>query len=144
VALLEDLAPDGNAHYVTEGVLNLEDRALASPPFPRASGTWHPTESGLRAPLPIATPVDVAFELWAVSWRFAPGHRLRVTLAGADRDNYTIPEHDPPPTLTIHQGGPRASFLEVPAVAEGVRLTELIEDAFADDPVKAPFAPRSP
>jgi hypothetical protein len=125
-------------------VLNLEDRALASPPFPRASGTGHPTESGLRAPLPIATPVDVAFELWAVSWRFAPGHRLRVTLAGADRDNYTIPEHDPPPTLTIHQGGPRASFLEVPAVAEGVRLTEPIEDAFADDPVKAPFAPRSP
>jgi putative CocE/NonD family hydrolase len=139
VALLEDVAPDGTAHYVTEGVLNLVDRALASPPFPRASGAWHSTESATRAPFPIATAVDVAFELWAVSWRLPAGHRVRIALAGADRDNYTIPEHDPAPVLTVHQGGPRASFLELPTVADGPRLTQSISDAFADDSIKAPF-----
>jgi hypothetical protein len=69
----------------------------------------------------------------------AKGSRLRVTLAGADKDNYTVAVHDPAPTLTVHQGGPRASFLELPVVA-GPRVSQAIADAFADDPISVPFA----
>lgn len=140
VCVLEEVTADGSVRYVTEGVLNLEDRALAAPPFPRASGVWHPVESDLRQPLPVGEPVDVAFELFCVAWRIERGHRLRLALAGADRDNYTVPSREPRPVLTFHSGGPRPSHLQLPVVRAGVeRSGAELPNAFEDDPIVAPF-----
>lgn len=136
VVVLEELAEDGVAHYVTEGVLNLEDRALATAPFPRPSGVWHPVESSLREAMPVGVPVDVAVELFSVGWRVETGSRLRLTISGADRDNYTIPPESPAPRLAFHQGGPVPSRLRLPVLRGS---SKPLDGAFEDEPIVPPF-----
>ena len=71
VLRLVDVAPDGAAALVTKGVLNLTHRAS------------HETPSALEP----GKPYDVTVPLDATAWHFEPGHRIRLTLAGADFPN---------------------------------------------------------
>jgi hypothetical protein len=72
-----DVFPDGNSALASRGVLNLAHR------------------HGHDAPLPLepGVPVEIELELEATSWVFEPGHRVRLSLAGADWPNTW-----PPPT----------------------------------------------
>ncbi len=50
------------------------------------------------------------------------GHRIRVTLAGADRANYELwPDTTGKdrPTITVHRGGDHASYVELPVTSGG-------------------------
>jgi predicted acyl esterase len=76
-AKLCDVFPDGTSALVTRGILNLTHRAGHEHPEPLEPGT--------------PTPVDV--ELEATSWIFEPGHRVRLSLAGADWPNVWPPPH---------------------------------------------------
>lgn len=114
---LEDVRPDGQVTYVTEGVLRALHRRVAGPgalsyalPVPQRSFTradaW---------PLEPGEPAELAFELWPVSYRFAPGHRLRVAVAGYDRDHFR-PLPGPPPRLRFLRDATHASHLELPVI----------------------------
>ena len=87
-AYLEDEAPDGTVRYVTEGVLRLANRAVMETPF---YADFAPVRSHLRAdarPMPVDTPVTIEVGMLPISYRFAPGHRVRLSIAGADADNF--------------------------------------------------------
>ncbi len=86
-ARLCDVFPDGTSALVTRGVLNLAQRHSSTEPEPLEPGA--------------ATPVRL--ELDATSWVFEAGHRIRLSLAGADWPNVW-----PPPragTLTFDRSG---------------------------------------
>ena len=70
-AKLCDVFPDGPSALVTRGILNLAHR------------------NGHDAPLALepGVPTAVELELEATSWVFEPGHRVRLSLAGADWPN---------------------------------------------------------
>ena len=94
-AKLCDVFPDGTSALVTRGVLNLAQRRSSTEPEPLEPGR--------------ATPARV--ELDATSWVFEAGHRIRLSLAGADWPNIW-----PPPTagtLTFDRG---ALELSLPVV----------------------------
>jgi predicted acyl esterase len=74
-AKLCDVFPDGTSALVTRGVLNLAHRKSSIEP----------------SPLPAGHAVRVALELEATSWAFQPGHRVRLSLAGADWPNVWPP-----------------------------------------------------
>jgi hypothetical protein len=74
-AKLCDVFPDGASALVTRGLLNLSHRESSTEPEPL-------TPDG-------PTPIDV--ELEATSWVFEPGHRIRLSLAGADWPNIWPP-----------------------------------------------------
>jgi putative CocE/NonD family hydrolase len=99
-AYLEDVAPDGRVAHVTEGVLRAPHRAPARS-FRRADA----------APVTPGEPVELAFELLPISYRFAAGHRVRLALAGADADAFAA---QPASTIEVWRGGPRASRLVLP------------------------------
>jgi hypothetical protein len=84
VVKLCDVAPDGSSELVSTGWLAL--RALVDP----ALVAWRP-EDGERRDSPAATPtelagrsIDVDVALWHSAYRFAPGHRVRLSIACAD------------------------------------------------------------
>lgn len=109
---LEDVAPDGRVTYLTEGVLGLAHRALAPAPYPGAP----PTHSFRRAdlqPVPPNTVMPIELALAPTSARIRAGHRVRIAIAGADRDTFGPPA-DPAVQFTIARDASRATRLVLP------------------------------
>jgi putative CocE/NonD family hydrolase len=110
-AKLCDVFPDGTSAMITRGITNLAHR----------DGHDRP------APMPVDEPVDVTIELDATAYVVAPGHRLRLDLAGAD-----FPSSWPPPS---------AGTLTVDAAASRLVLPVLEEPPGAGAPAFAPGEP---
>jgi uncharacterized protein len=47
---------------------------------------------------------------------FAAGHRIRITVAGADRENARTPRLTPAPTLTVWRQPGRMSWVDLPVI----------------------------
>ena len=117
-AKLCDVFPDGTSALVTRGVLNLAHRSSS-------------TEPELLEP---GAPTAVRLELDATSWVFEAGHRIRLSLAGADWPNVW-----PPPTagtLTFDRGGLE---LSLPVVAGDPPIPE--PPSFTPSPGKETHGP---
>lgn len=96
VVKLCDVAPDGTSVLVTKGYLNLTHRESHTHPLPLEPGRRY----------------VVTVDLLACAYRFLAGHRLRVSIAGADLQNvWPTPK---PCTLTLYYGGPHPSHLILP------------------------------
>jgi len=101
-AYLEDVAPDGRVAYVTEGEL----RALyRDTPRTFMQANARPLRAGAIE--------EIAFSLLPVSWLFERGHRIRLALAGADRDHFAVLA---PRTFRVHRTRAHPSRLVVPAI----------------------------
>ncbi|MEE8453296.1 MAG: CocE/NonD family hydrolase [Limibaculum sp.] len=112
---LEDIAPDGSSHYVTEGMLRALHRGI-SRPSPSYRTTW-PYRAFTRAearPLVPGELVTIDFALLPVSWEFPAGHRIGLSVAGADRDNFALWPYGRPGNWTIRTGGVYRSNLTLP------------------------------
>jgi predicted acyl esterase len=96
-ASLSDVAPDGSSHLVAKGMLNATRRASLTQPEPLAAGDR----------------VALSIEIDCTGWIFAPGHRVRVSIANAD-----FPNVWPTPELATSRvfRGPGGSTLSLPVV----------------------------
>ena len=108
-----DVFPDGTSALITRGSLDLAFRDGATP-----------------APLVPDEQYDVELLLDACAYRPDPGHRLRLSVAGADWPNTIAPPA--PVTLTVHSGSVELplwpdSGLEPPAFTPGA-------DSSTEDP----------
>lgn len=112
-AKVQDVAPDGTSANVSRTLLNLSYR------------------DGYQVPAPLTPgePIDVELELDVTSWTFAPGHRLRLAVAGADWPDSAAPPA--PLTLEVLDGElelPRltaASPFPAPTYASGGDAEEI-------------------
>ncbi len=129
---LSDVDENGTVHYVTEGKLRagwhklydnnesvngLFDVKLELP--------WHSYKKANYDPAPFANDsiVNLKFALQPHAWKFKKGHKIRLSIAGADNINYefnpTISvdntlDNCKPTTLNIHTGRTYQSFVELP------------------------------
>jgi putative CocE/NonD family hydrolase len=116
-AYLEDVSPEGRVTYVDEGVFRLMDRKEVDPkslPYQPLG----PAHSFLRKDAEPLTPgetVRIRFELYPTSLLLRKGHRIRVSLAGADAGVFQRFPTEGTPTWRIYREGRRASFLDLPA-----------------------------
>ena len=104
---LIDAAPDGTSKLVRYGGLNATHRNSHSNPEPLETGAVH----------------ELRFDLKAMSYVFAKGHRVRVAVAGGDMPNaWPTPK---PAVITLHRSSERASHLVLPVVpAQNPKLPE--------------------
>jgi predicted acyl esterase len=72
-----DVFPDGTSALVARGFLNLTHRTSSTSPQPLVPNVFE----------------DVDVELEATSWVFARGHKIRLSIAGADWPNIWSPPH---------------------------------------------------
>ncbi len=114
-AYLEDVDARGNVGYVSEGMLRALHRRLR-PDRESPYALAVPYRSFARAdaePLVPGEPAVLVFDLQPISHLWRRGHRIRLAIAGADRDHFAIPP-GPPPTWTIARGA--GSWVELPVV----------------------------
>jgi hypothetical protein len=112
---LEDVMPDGKVIYVTEGMLRALHRKLSSTPGPYK--TTYPYRTFMKkdgAPLVPGQDATLTFQLIPTSVLFKHGHRIRISIAGADKDTFLRNPAQGDVTITVHRGG--ASFIELPTV----------------------------
>ena len=113
---LEDVDSAGRVRYVTEGQLRGIHRRLSPKKPPYALTVPYRTFARADAqPLEPGTPAALVFDLQPVSMLFKRDHRIRVAIAGADRDHFA-PFPVDPPTLQIHYGAGMRSHISLPTV----------------------------
>ena len=119
---LIDVAPDGTAKLVRYGGLNATHRQSHAQPEPLVPGDVYELD------IPLKT----------MSYVFERGHRLRVSIAGADFQNaWPVAE---PGVHTIHRGGGRASHIVLPVIPhnDSPMPTPNLEQLPTADPGKLP------
>jgi uncharacterized protein len=114
---LEEVDEKGFSRYVSEGALRASHRATADPGYDLMGLPYHRGLRADRADLIPGQPVELTVDLFPTSTLFQPGHRIRVTLTGADRANTRATVRTPPPRLTVWRSADRGSFIELPVVS---------------------------
>jgi uncharacterized protein len=113
-AYLEDVAPDGKVTMITEGLLRLVHRKIASVnPDGRALRTPRTYAKADRQNMPIGKAQNVTFDLIPTSTLFKKGHQIRVAFAGHDKDQFQQ-YGTPGQAYTLERHKTRVSFLELP------------------------------
>jgi len=140
---LEHLTAQGDSAQLTEGFLNLAHRQLGHDPTGHSGPITH---SSLKHDLLPVTPgqaMAVNIELYPVSAILRAGDRLRITIAGADADNMTVPDTGADASLAVTLGGEHASRLMLPIVNPHMApTTTVMPGAFVGEHAK--FAYRRP
>jgi uncharacterized protein len=114
-AYLEDVAPDGRVTYLTEGVFRLINRKPAALPLPyEPLGPRHSYLRGDAMALTPGQPERIEMGMFATSVLLRKGHRIRVSLAGADRDNFEAIAADEQPQWAVYRERQLQSFIELP------------------------------
>ena len=112
-AYLEDVAPDGTVTLITEGQLRLIHRKVSSRPQPEALPRTPRSFARADAmPMVVGEVSSIVFDLIPTSVLFRSGHRIRLAIAGHDKDHFQRYAEDQ--VLTLERNGANRSFLELP------------------------------
>ena len=115
IVYLEDVAPSGRVTYITEGELRALHRKVSKrkPPY-RVFGPYH---SFLRAdaePLAPGRSAELRFALLPTSVLLRKGHRLRVAIAGHDKDTFARIPARGTPVVTVARSSAHPSSIDLP------------------------------
>jgi predicted acyl esterase len=58
--------------------------------------------------------IEMTFGLWPTSVLLKKNHRIRVAIAGADRDTFARLPAEGTPTIAVERNARRCSFIELP------------------------------
>ncbi len=131
---LVDVDESGRSLHVTEGGLRAGWKALY-PDDDQVNGAidvrpdlpWHGYKKAQwrNGQLDLAKPRNMRFDLYPTSWVFQKGHRIRISIAGADYPNFELnpglspggkPEDCPDTRLEIYRTKSFSSLIELPIV----------------------------
>lgn len=114
---LEDVDGLGKVNYVTEGQLRAIHRKVSAfqPPYK----TFFPYHTFRREDSLALLPGEVAeltFGLLPTSVLFKKGHRIRVAIAGHDKDTFARVPEEGTPVITVQRNGIHASYIDLPMI----------------------------
>lgn len=112
---LEDVAPDGRVTYVTEGQLRGIHRLVTEAPY-RVLYPYHSFTQRDAAPMTPGAVSELRFGLLPVSVLFRRGHRIRVALAGADKDTFARVPAEGAVTWQVSRTPNAPSYIDLPVV----------------------------
>jgi len=113
---LEEVDAEGVSHYITEGKLKASYRAEHKPPYDYLGLPYHRGFDKDIMKLTPGEPEELVFDLHPTSNIFDGGHRIRVTITCADKDNALTPELSPPPKVSIYRSENYASYISLPLI----------------------------
>jgi predicted acyl esterase len=112
---LEDVAPDGDVAYLTEGELRAVHRKVSEEQPPVAIfGPYHTYLREDALPLAPGEVAEITFDLLPISTIIRAGHRLRVAIAGHDHDTFVRYPAEGTPTLSFQRSATQASWIDIP------------------------------
>lgn len=118
---LEDVAPDGSVEIITHGRLRASYRKLNEPPHNNLGLPWHRSYEEDNMPLVPGKPAKLVFDLLPTSQVVEAGHRMRLTLAGADPREREIEVITPSPEVSVYHSKIYKSYIELPITTKPIR-----------------------
>jgi uncharacterized protein len=118
-AYLEDVAPDGGAKIITDGRLRGSLRKLNTPPYSFMGLPWHRSFQEDALEFFPGRPEELVFDCLPLSYIFGSGHRIRLTITGADPREKDRIEISPPPRISIFSDSTRSSYITLPVIPNG-------------------------
>lgn len=142
VAYLEAVDQQGRGELLTEVVLNLEFRRVQTePPIEHKALTYRSYDSSTRIAVVPGEVMEIRTDMLPAACLVERGYRLKLTIHGADRDNFYAREFDPPPVYKFYCDADHPSRLVLPLVAQDARRDALrIPGAFSEMPERSRFA----
>lgn len=116
-AYLEDVAPDGSVTSITDARLKASLRRLNRPGYRNFGLPWHRATAEDAQPLTPGEPAQLTFTFLPTSYVFKAGHRIRISIQGADYRERDRPTISPAPELTVHSSSAFPSRVVLPVVA---------------------------
>jgi putative CocE/NonD family hydrolase len=114
-AYLEDIAPDGQIRMITEGQLRAVNRKVIAERSPLAGfGPLHSFRRADARPLVPGRVAELRIGLLPTSVVFEKGHRIRLAIAGADKDTFSRIPATGTPTISVHHSSVYLSYIELP------------------------------
>jgi putative CocE/NonD family hydrolase len=113
---LEDVGPDGTATPVTDARLKASLRKVSKPPYENYGLPWQRSHAEDAAPLQPGTPTQMTFTFLPASHVFKAGHRIQISVAGADYRERVRTAASPVPQLTLHETADHALRVVLPIV----------------------------
>ncbi len=113
---LEDVGPDGKVTQVTDARLKASLRKVSAPKYANYALPWHRSHAEDAQALAPGEPARLTFAFLPTSYIFKAGHRIRVSVAGADfreRDRTPV---TPAPQVTLLNDAKHASAIILPIV----------------------------
>ncbi|MBN2154221.1 MAG: CocE/NonD family hydrolase [Candidatus Lokiarchaeota archaeon] len=115
IAYLEIVQPNGYVVYLTEGNLRLMHRKVSKSPPPYVqSMPYHSFNREDAMPMKPGAVEEVSFGMLAVSARARKGDRIRLAIAGADKDSFPRYPAEGTPRIEVRRSGTMCSFLDIP------------------------------
>ncbi|MHA1131495.1 MAG: CocE/NonD family hydrolase [Candidatus Helarchaeota archaeon] len=113
----EFLDSQGKVHWITDGQLRLPHRKLSEeePPYQMVI-PYHSHESKDVQPMIPGEVTEIIFALYPTSILLPRGSRLRIAIAGADKDTFARYPEEGTPTLSIERNKNYASFIDFPRI----------------------------
>jgi len=114
---LEDVNEKGVVTYVTEGALRALHRKISTeaPPY-KLLVPYHSFKKKDALPLVPGQIAELKFGLQPTSILIRKGHRLRIAIAGADKNSFARIPAEGTPAISVARNQKNASWIELPVV----------------------------
>ena len=114
---LEDVDEQGRVTYLTEGALRALHRKISTeaPPY-KTFVPYHSFKKKDAMPLTPGQLAELKFGLQPTSVLINKGHRIRIAIAGHDKNTFARIPADGSPTVTIARSKSNASWIDLPVV----------------------------
>jgi putative CocE/NonD family hydrolase len=110
---LEEVTPSGESRFVTDGILRASHAKLGRPTHRNLGLPYRPSRQADVVALS-DQPRELVLDLMPTSYLFRAGHRIRVTITGADRDGF--PPASRAAMVAIHRSARHPSLLDLPTI----------------------------
>ncbi len=111
---LEDVFENGKSVYITEGGLCAIHRKVSNNPYVNQDTPYHSFAERDAMPMVPGEMAELTFELQPTSVLINKGHKIRVAIAGADKDNFNRIPAQGTPTITVARNKKYSSFITLP------------------------------
>jgi putative CocE/NonD family hydrolase len=117
IVYLEDVDEQGRVTYITEGQLRAIHRKLSTetPPY-RMLEPYHSFKRKDSMPVKPNEVMRLTFGILPTSVLIKKGHRIRIAIAGADKDTFARTPADKTPTIHVERNLRYASFIDLPVI----------------------------
>lgn len=115
-AYLEEVAPDGKSAIRAHGRLRASHRKLGTAPYDYLGLPYHRSFRADYQPMEPGVPAELKFDLLPTSTIVRKGWKLRLVVTGADPRQRSFMKQSPAPTVTLHTGGDKQSYVDIPVV----------------------------
>jgi uncharacterized protein len=121
-AFLGDVDRDGVSHYVSDrGIRGSRRDMHEQPPWTEMGIPFHRAFQEDYSPLPSGKPVELVFDLYATSYIFLKGNRIRVTVTGSHLPTYQLPSslnYSPHPIINLYREKKHPSYITLPVIPQ--------------------------